>query len=391
MEYIDIEEQESAVKEKPENEINLVDIIKQLWSKRKLIGIWCGIGLILSLIVAFSIPKAYTSQVTLAPETSDSDAPRNMGTLAALAGINLGSSGSDAVYPDLYPNIVKSVPFTLDLLNIPLTDESGTRKFTLQEYLNKDMKAPWWGVILAVPGKLIGMLKSKSATNNVSVSDDGSGPIIITKEQFKLISQINSAVIVSVDSKTSIVTLTVTLQDPVVAAIVADSVTNRLKEYVTNYRTNKARQDLQYIQQLNDNARESYYKAQQRYANYLDTHQGIVLYSAQTMRDRLENEATLAFNIFNQTAQQLEMAKAKVQENTPVFATIEPATVPLTPSAPRKKIIILGFIFVAFVGAAAWILYIKPFKDKLKESDEENNKTNNNKEKIEAEIIISEE
>ena len=103
-----------------------------------------------------------------------------------------------------------------------------------------------------------------------------------------------------------------------------------------------------------------------------------MLYSAQTMSDRLENEATLAFNMFNQTSQQLQMAKAKVQEETPVFATINPATVPVKPVAPRKVLIIVGFIFLAFVAACVWILLIQPLRRQLKEdtvSNEEKAKT----------------
>lgn len=125
-----------------------------------------------------------------------------------------------------------------------------------------------------------------------------------------------------------------------------------------------------YIEKLNNEAKEAYYAAQQKYANYLDTHQGMVMYSAQTMRDRLENEATLAFNLFNQTSQQLQMAKAKVQEQTPVYATITPATVPLRPSAPRKMLILVGFVMLAFFACVGWILVVEPLKNKYKEEKE---------------------
>lgn len=350
-----------------EKEIDLLELFKKLLKRKKTIGIWCGVGLVLGLIIAFSIPREYTTTVTLAPEFNDSKSGAgNLGALAAMAGVGATAAGGDAMSPQLYPDIMKSVPFSLALLNIPLTDKEGKRKFTLGEYLENDTESPWWSVITGAPFQLLGMLTGGDEEEDTGAFDEN-GPIRITKDESDLLKTLDGCLDASVDAKTFVITIDVSMQDPVVSAIVADSVANRLKEYITNYRTNKARQDLEYVDKLNEEARETYYAAQQKYANYLDTHQGIVLYSAQTMRDRLENEAQLAFNVFNTTSQQLQRAKAKVQEETPVFATIEPAAVPLKPSAPRKVLILAGFIFLAFVGACAWILFIEPLKQQLKE------------------------
>ena len=142
----------------------------------------------------------------------------------------------------------------------------------------------------------------------------------------------------------------------------ADTVAHHLQQFVTDYRTSKARKDLEYAEQLNNEARESYYAAQQRLADYLDRNQGISLHSAQVTRDRLSNEAQLAFSLFNQTSQQVQLAKAKVQENTPVYAIVEPATVPLRASKPSKAMILIGFTIVAAIAASAKILLSDTFK-----------------------------
>ena len=364
-----------------EKEIDLLDLFRKLLKRKKTIGIWCLVGLVLGLVIAFSIPREYTTSITLAPESNGNPGSSSgLGALAAMAGVGNTAAGGDAVSPQLYPDLLKSVPFSIPLLDIPLTDKEGKRQFTLGEYLENDMRSPWWSVITGAPGMIISALKPSNDSDDGTVEREGAnGPIIITKDQDNLLKTLNSCLTASVDIKTSVISINVRMQDPMVSAIVADSVANRLKEYIADYRTNKARQDLEYVEKLNNEARETYYNAQQKYANYLDTHQGIVLYSAQTMRDRLENEATLAFNVFNQTSQQLQMAKAKVQEETPVFATIEPAVVPLKPSAPRKVLILAGFIFLAFVGACAWILFIEPLKAQLKEEDEKEKMTEGKK------------
>lgn len=66
-------------------------------------------------------------------------------------------------------------------------------------------------------------------------------------------------------------------------------------------------------------------------------------------RNRLENDMQLAFNLFNQTSQKLQAAEAKVQDVTPVFAVVDPATVPVAPSGPKKKLIALMWTLAFFV------------------------------------------
>ncbi|MDE7414331.1 MAG: chain-length determining protein [Muribaculaceae bacterium] len=351
--------------EEEEKEIDLLELFKKVWAKRKMVMIWCAVGAVLGLVIAFSIPKEYTTSIKLAPEAGDSKSSSGgMGALAAMAGINLGSQSADAVSVQLYPDIVKSVPFSLSLLSVPVTDVDEKKHFTIQEYLDKDVKSPWWSVVTSIPGQILSVLSTEKPEE--PDPNHKTDAFKLTKDEEKLVNAVNNAVNVAVDAKTFVITINVTAQDPMVSAILADSVASKLKEYVTRYRTNKARQDLEYVRNLNSEAKEAYYTAQQKYAKFLDENQGIVLYSAQTMRDRLENEATLAFNMFNQTSQQLQMAEAKVQQETPVFATIEPATVPIKPSAPRKVLILAGFIFLAGVMSVAWILFVQPLREEMK-------------------------
>ncbi|MDE6295246.1 MAG: chain-length determining protein, partial [Muribaculaceae bacterium] len=230
----------------------------------------------------------------------------------------------------------------------------------------------WGRRWVSEPGTILSLFKSSDKSGDTVVGTDATGgPIKITEEQSGLIGYIGEAVSASVDQKTSIIYISVTTQDPVVAATLADTVANRLQEYIISYRTQKARQDLEFTEKLNEEAKEKYYSAQQKFANYLDSNQGLVLFSAQTMRDRLENEATLAFNVYNQTSQKLELAKAKVQEQTPVFATIEPAVVPIRAAKPRKPLILIAFVFLGFAAAVSWILFAEPlidtFRQKLKQ------------------------
>lgn len=342
-----------------EQEIDLLELARKLWASRRFILKWSGIAAIVGLVVAFSIPKEYTTTIKLSPESSGSKSGGGgLGALAAMAGFSAGgSSSADAVYPQLYPDVVGSVPFVVDLFDVKVNNIRGDQSYTVREYLEKETSAPWWSFFMSLPGKTIGAVKSIFSSKEESEGDGNVNTFRLTPEENAVVLALTQRVAADVDSKTSVITLSATMQDPMVSAMLVDTVAERLKEYITNYRTSKARADLEYAQTLNDEAKADYYKAQQRYADYVDRNQGVVLQSAQTERERLQNEMSLAYDLYNQTAQRLQLAKAKVQETAPVYVVVQPATVPLKPSKPSKMLILVGFIFLGFVASSAYVLF----------------------------------
>lgn len=367
---IELRTTEPGQSQEEEQEIDLLELAMKLWRQKKKIAIWCVIGAVVGLVVAFSIPREYTTSVKLAPEAgSGQKISGSLGAMAAMVGIGGATqSGSDAVNPTLYPDVVSSVPFLVGLFDVPVEEIDGSHKVTLREYVEDDLKSPWWSAVLGAPFKLIGMLKGSDEEPDANKKTD---TFKLTPAENSVVLALQQRISASVDTKTSVITISVMMQDPLISATLADTVVNRLQEYITDYRTNKARKDLEYAELLNEEAQDNYYKAQQKYADYLDRNQGLILHSAQTTRERLQNEATLAFNLYNQTAQQVQVAKAKVQEQTPVYATVSPATVPIKPTSPRKPLILVGFVFLAFVACSAWILYGKPLVEEMKQKKNE--------------------
>lgn len=343
-----------------EQEIDLIELAQKVWKSRRLIFKSCGYAFIIGLIVAFSIPKEYTTSVTLAPESSSKSGSGNMGALAAMAGINLSSSsGEDALSPELYPDIVSSTPFLLELFNIKVKDQKGDLNTTLYNYLDKHQRAPWWGVVMSAPFKALGwavsLFKDKPAENTTGKLD----PFKLTQDESIIADGLSKRIAVAIDKKTGITTLSVTMQDPLISASLTDTVMFRLQKYITDYRTNKARHDLAFAEKLFREAKTNYTEAQKKYATFVDANQNIILFSYRAEQERLQNEMNLAYNVYNQVAQQVQMAKAKVQEITPVYTVVQPATVPLKPVKPNKVMILVGFIFLAVVGSIGWILFVK--------------------------------
>ena len=188
---------------------------------------------------------------------------------------------------------------------------------------------------------------------------------MLEKESTK-VEELRKAIIANVDKKTAMTTITVTLQDPKVTAIVADSIVAKLQQYIIDYRIKKAKEDCSYLEQLYKERQQEYYNAQSKYAHYFDSNRNIALQSVRAEQERLQNDMNLAYQVYSQVAQQLQVARAKIQEEKPVFAIIEPAIVPLLPSSTSRKAIIIGFIFLSIAIVGGWQLLGKEYWDKLK-------------------------
>ena len=351
-----------------EIEIDLMDILRKIIGIRKKIYKAAGIGLIIGIIIAISIPKQYTVEVTLSPEMGSTKG----GGLSGLAASFLGSGatmsdGTDALNASLSADIVSSTPFLLELstMEIPASEN---KKMTLNTYLDEE-SSPWWSYIIGLPSMVIGGVKSLFIKEDEeTISDRGNqGTIELSKKESQKIETLKKMIIASVDKKTSMTTVAVTLQNPKVAAVVADSVVGKLQEYIINYRTSKAKEDCIYLERLFKERQQEYYVAQKRYADYMDSHDNIILQSVRAEQERLQNDMSLAYQVYSQVASQLQVARAKVQEEKPVFAVVEPAVVPLNPSGTSKKIYVLAFIFLSVCIVIFWKLFGENILNKFKE------------------------
>ena len=351
-----------------EIEIDLMDLLRKVIGIRKKIYKAAGIGLIIGVIVAISIPKQYTVEVTLSPEMGNN----KEGGLSGLAASFLGSGvtmgdGTDALNASLSADIVSSTPFLLELsaMDIPVTKNE---VMTLNTYLDEET-SPWWSYVIGFPGMVIGGVKSLFTEEDeiVSFNKTGQGAIELSKKESKKIATLKKMITASVDKKTSMTSVTATFQDPKVAAVVADSVVKKLQEYIIDYRTFKAKEDCIYLEKLFKERQQEYYAAQKKYANYLDSHDNLILQSVRAEQERLQNDMSLAYQVYSQVASQLQIARAKVQEEKPVFAVLEPAVVPLFPSGTSRKIYVLAFIFLSVCIVIFWNLFGKDFLNKFKE------------------------
>jgi hypothetical protein len=353
-----------------EPEIDIIELLAKLWKSRRLIIKWGIIGAVVGLIAGFSIPKTYRVSAMLAPETQQR-VGSGVSSIASMMGVSLDNS-MDAIDYEMYPDVIASTPFLFELLDLEVKTKDGQIDTTLQNYILKHQKSPWWCHVIGAPFKALGWAISLVKPEEES---DGSGEVQLDvynlpKEERAVIKYLADKINVAVDKKTGKTSMSLEMQDPLVAYTVLTAVIDNLKDYMSDYRTSKSRQDVANLSKICEERKQEYYAAQQAYAQYTDSNKNIVQNSTKAEGQRLQQEMNLAYQVYSQVATQLEGARVKVQQDKPVFAVLKPATVPLKKAGPSKAKLLVGFAFLAGCCAAAWVLFgkdfWKQFKDNLK-------------------------
>lgn len=351
-----MEEQKSSLQESQEQKTNSEKILCAMKKHKKLYYKALPIAFIVACVVTLGMPNYYKCEVTLAPETGSGSSFGGLASLASSFGLNIGSSSNksgDAITPNLYPELMHSTSFRTSMFDVKVKMEKDDRVMTYYDYLDNEQKSPWWTSALKA---FFGLFGSKK-TDLSSEKSDTVNNFYLTPAQQSIANAVAGNIECKIDKKTDVINIVVTDQDPLVAATVADSVKERLQAFLTDYRTKKARHDLAYIETLYKDARKNYDRACDLYAEFMDANQDVVLESVRQKQTKLENEMQLQFNNYNAISAQLLAAKAKVQEETPAFTTIQSAQVPLRKAGPKRSRIVLIFVLLVFLCTTGWILY----------------------------------
>ena len=330
-------------------QMDLVKIIGQLWSRKWtiiLVAFICGV---VGFVLALDIPKRYKTVVMLAPESTESDLAAAASSITSMLGISMGGNGADAIYPELYPDIINTIPFSVDMLGVQVCTMDSAYQGDLYHYLAYNQKSPWWA-------RLKYSIKSKFKKKSNVVMPDVLDAHNLNKKQIELIKGLHGNLTCEVDVKTSVITLTSVMQDKLVSCTVADSLCRKLQEYVTAYKTNKTRAELASVTRMFNEAKEEYLKAQLAYSQFVDKNVNLTRESSKAEAVRLENEMNIAFVIYQELANHMSMTRAKVLEQTPAFTVLEPARLAEWHCAPKKSVIAIIYAFLGGVVTCAWIL-----------------------------------
>lgn len=325
--------------------LDFFSLLRVIKSDKRKMTLWLVAAGVLGLTVAFDTPREYKSSVMLAPETASSNSlTSNISSLASMVGMDMNFGDSnDAIYPELYPDLIQSSDFLVSLFPIQVETKDGSLRTNYYDYLKNHNKSGWWMKPVDWLNATLRKLKDDGSPQGDSTRVN---PFRLTRDQYDVAHNISKSINCSVDKKTSVISIEVTAQDPVVAATMADSVRNRLQLFITDYRTKKSRNDLAYMEKLFAEAREQYVKARQQYAAYSDANQEVILQTYKSKEEDLENDMQLKYNAYTQIYEQLQLSRAKVQERTPAFTVVQSASVPIKHSNKSKLSVLTVFLFL---------------------------------------------
>ena len=335
--------------------IDLGKIFKTLGKNKKYFFIVLPIVFVLSCVYILSIPRYYKTDIIIAPETENLKSSGSLGSLASSFGLNLSNlQTADAITPMLYPELIKDYGFVASFWEVPVEDKKEDIKTTYFDYLQNHQKSAWWTPAIDGLRNLFG--KEEEEGKASSKKSTQINPYTLTKKQSDVVGAIQGNVKLSYDKKTYAITISVEDQSPVICKTIADTVTHKLQEFITDYRTRKARVDVAYYQKLTDKAMADYEKVRDQYVRFADANTDVILESVKAKLEDMENEMQLKYNSYTTMQAQLQAAKAKVQERTPAFTIIKGAEVPVKPAGPKRMFFVAAMLILAIFFVSGWIL-----------------------------------
>lgn len=330
-------------------QIDLKAVLHRIIEKKSKLAIIILLAIVISIAIIFPVPRYYRSSVELAPELGiPNTSGGSLSDIASSMGINLGGGIiTDAISPELYPDLMKSNIFVIQLIDCKVRSNDGKIDTTYYQYLLKHQK-------YSPIAKLVGAIKNVfSPKKNKMVASHTINPFKLTKEQDNIFGVIKNNIKSATDKKTNVITITVEDQDPLIAATMVENARKQLQIFITKYRTSKARNDVNYYTKLTQKAKADYEKVRHQYGVYSDANTEVTLPSVQSKLEDIENDMQLKFNVYTALNSQLQSAKAKLQERTPAFTVLNSACVPIKPAGPKRMIFVLGMTFMAVLTSIA--------------------------------------
>lgn len=351
----------------PDNQADLVELIQRMWINKVLIIIVTSVFVVLGLLVALFSPKEYTSACDVVPQASDSSALSRMGSLAALAGINLDQMQNvKTLSPLVYKNIMESTTFRKELMQTPLNFKEIDHPISFYEYCtNEEYNKPSIGEYIikytvGLPFVILKAIRGEQPSPDYgALNQSGDSSIeTVTKEEYECLKALDDCITLRLDDKKGYVTISANMPEAVAAAQMAQATLELLQRYITEFKIEKVQSNLDFVQDRYNEAKSNFEDIQSRRAKFRDANQNTTRYSAHAELEKLDAEYSLALNLYKELSTQLEQTKISVKETMPVLTVITPVTVPFKKSKPKRVVILFAYTFFGVLAGAGSVLVI---------------------------------
>jgi uncharacterized protein involved in exopolysaccharide biosynthesis len=351
------------------DEIDLIQVAHTLWSGRRTIIKTMAIFAVLGVIFALTSPTEYTASTTIVPQLSDGQSRMGgLSGLAAMAGINLNMGGTSEITPTVYPEIISSVPFQLELMETPLKFKDIEQPVSLYEYYTNYSKPTLTGTVMKYTVGLPSVINKaiKGSSTDEQVTSVNKNPLQLTQKQRRVQAKLKNLATIEYNNKDGYVILTCHMPEALPAAQLTQSAQELLQKYITEFKIQKARANFEFIEKRYNEIKGQYEEAQNALAAFQDRNRNMSSAIAQTELIRLKDNYNLAYEVYSELAKQLEQARIQVKEDTPVFTIIKPVSVPLERSKPKRAMLLFIWVFLGTIIGIGIIFgqqYWTPFKN----------------------------
>lgn len=311
-----------------ERSMRVLEALETIWHSRWLLVRTGLIMLFLSVAIALLLPSSYRSTVTILPETDRSKlaALGGISDLAALAGVNVGGEPSLA---KLYPTLLKSRTILERVILQRYRSSRFGREVDLIEY---------WEI-------------------------DGESELDNMEEALKTL---RAELTVTLDTKTNVLTATIGMREPQLAADVLNSAVATLDEYLRTKRTTSASQQRKWIEARTVEVKVELEQSEDRLKSFRERNRR-VSDSPQLMLEhgRLMRDVEISSTVFVELKKQDEIARIEEVKNIPVINVLDPATPPARREWPRRTLLVLVSTVLGVVVTSAWLVFRKDFASEL--------------------------
>ncbi len=300
------------------------DNLRALISRWRVVATITLAGSALATAYAFLTPTIYRAEATVLPSSAISSSSGlaqlgNLGDAATQLGLNLGGNGADP--SALFPKLLRSRGLGLAVLSREYTGEDGQSR-TLFEVLGVDE------------------------------ADE-------RRRQERALRRFHSGVLrYGHDRKSGVSSVAVEMEDPVVAAAVANDLIDELDQRSREIKLEQAQNQVDFVSERVAAIAVDLAKSEERLREFRSANRQtggsptLMLEEARHMRDVELNQ-----QLFITLKAQQEIALIEEGRNTPLIAVIDRAVVPVRRHAPdRAGIMLSGFFLSLILGAAAAVV-----------------------------------
>lgn len=349
-----------------ENEISLFDLIKMVWDGRRVVIASLVVFTVIGIFFYLFGPQEYKSESILIQEQQQSlsQAQRLAQQFGGFGGQNIQQEG--VIPPSLYPSILESPDFLIGVVMHEVEFETEGMRMSPLVYFNEYYSLPLTestvdfviNFTIKLPVTLYRGVRSLFS------GQSDTGPVYSDQQELKESRFINLNRYerfamnklkqrISLVQNGNLVTFSVSMPDANASAELNEFIVNRMQEYVIDYRIEKYRQNLNYVEKQQEEARERYEDAQLELAVFRDQNVNINTAVARTKQEELQNRRNVMFNVYNTLLQEVEQARIRLQEETPVFNVLQRPSLPFRSEQRGPLLLILSVFMGIFIGVFA--------------------------------------